>query len=213
MKPISLRSLLCLAGFLLLALLPRAIRSYLRQADSQPPPPTVPGRKLLEYHALTNHPAQPPVPNDKLRMDPQLTFIPSPHSTIRIAEGIEGEIILTGPTAMIQNLEIRQFTLSPASAGHFTYTFSKTPDGTWQQQRLRKQSALVEINSDQQKINLHFRWQPPSPEDQAIFHGALHGVDVTLTYTLDGKELRLAKRGVPVARTEKNNVLERYSIK
>ena len=204
MNRISLRSLLCAAGFVLLALLPRAIRSLMRQ--SHPAQEKVRNDELLKYHTATNPLAHLTKPENTIEMAPRLFFIPSKQSTIRIAEGIVGEIILTGPNSMIDKLEIRHFTLSPVTAGHFTFKFTKTQDGTWQQQRVRSQPAPVEITRVDQKIVVRFRWQPSPTEDQSTFLAAKRGVDVTLTGLLDGKETRLVKRGIPVNQPEKTNV-------
>ena len=214
MKRISLRSLLCAAGFVLLALLPRAIRSLQRQSQTQRPQEKTPGTELSKFLSLTNpHTHLPNPETTTIKMAPQLFFVPSQHSTIRIADAMDGEIIVTGPKSMIEKLEVQNFTLNPVNAGYSTYKFTKAQDGTWLQQRVSSQPASVEITREPQKVVIRFRWQPPRPEDQSVFRDALHGVDVTLTYLLDGKETRLVKRSIPVSRSEKNNVSKKYSLK
>ena len=149
---------------------------------------------------------------NKVRMAPRLTFVPSTRSTLGIAEGMVGEIILTGPSSMIENLEIRHFTISAITAAYFTHKFTQAQDGTWQQQELTsRQPATVQISKGNQRIDIRFRLQPPFSQSQSFFKEAMHGVNVTLIYLLDGQETRLIERGVTVERPGKDSIRSSYT--
>jgi hypothetical protein len=146
-----------------------------------------------------NSPASLAVDGGTLEIDPTLFFSPAYTVDKKSGSDLEGLLVLKGPSDILQRVEVYHFSLRPARPTYYVQNFGRNREGRWEHAGVRGHPVDVQLSRQPEQITLKFRWRNGPIGDEGIAWWRERGVDVAVSFLLDGKEMRLAKQAVPVA--------------
>ena len=183
MTRISARSLLQLGFFLLLVTICGGCRGLVSE---------------VQRAQNKNAPMSLAVNGGTLEIDPTLFFSPAYTIDKKTGSDLEGLLVLKGPSQLLQRVDLYHFSLRPARPTYYVQNFSKNRDGQWEHAGVRGQPVDAQLSRQPEQITLKFRWHNGPIGDEGVAWWRERGIDVAVSFLLDGKEMRLAKQSVPI---------------
>jgi len=140
------------------------------------------------------------VQDGTLQMDARLFFGPTYTAGDKTGSDLQGEVILKGPSAVLQKLDLYRISLRPARTGYYYQHFQEDGDGNWEHVLGERRGGPIEVDvsTENEQMTLHFRWRNRATEKSIAWYRE-SGLDVILSFYLDGKYKAAAQHALPIA--------------